>query len=84
MMNGYFHNLLKLGGLRVKIKDISDGIRNVSIQGKIIDMNAFILFVVNCWATKTPYAGFTLLTFLLIDLINLYFFPYAFHPLLPI
>jgi RNase P/RNase MRP subunit p29 len=45
MINDYFHNLLKFGGLRVKIKDISDGIRNVSIQGKIVDMNAFMILL---------------------------------------
>ena len=44
-MNGYFHNLLKFGGLRLKIKDISDGVRNVSIQGKIVDMNAFMILL---------------------------------------
>ncbi|OGD54887.1 hypothetical protein A3K80_01560 [Candidatus Bathyarchaeota archaeon RBG_13_38_9] len=37
--------MLKFGGLRVKIKDISDGIRNVSIQGKIVDMNAFMILL---------------------------------------
>ena len=29
----------------MKIKDISDSIRNISIQGKIVDMNAFMILL---------------------------------------